>query len=145
MKAVIQRVRRASVLLESGQKREIGFGLLTLLAIQKGDDEAKLRRLIQKIISIRIFDGEEEKKKRSLLEVKGEHLIISQFTLLGDFQKGTRASYEKAEKPEAAKVLYLKSLELSQSLGVPTQSGEFQTMMEVEVVNIGPMTYCLEV
>lgn len=144
MKAVIQRVLSANVEIGGKNHSAIGPGLLTLLGVEKGDNPEKLQKLIKKILSLRIFEDEHGKMNRSLLDIKGEHLIVSQFTLLGSCHKGNRPSFENAEAPQKAKILYLKSLEISQSLGAPTQAGEFQAPMKIQLLNDGPVTFFLE-
>jgi D-tyrosyl-tRNA(Tyr) deacylase len=145
MKAVIQRVKSAEVHVDGKSVSKIEHGILTLLGIAKGDDEAKLKKLIQKICELRIFEDPQGKMNLSLAEVQGSHLIVSQFTLLGDCTSGRRPSFIQAEKPEIAKSLYEKSLEFSQSLGIPTFGGIFQADMKISLLNDGPVTFVIEV
>jgi len=145
MKAVVQRVQRASVTVDGQMISSIGPGLLTLLGVAKGDSEEQLQKLITKITALRIFPDEEGKMNKSLKDIQGEHLIISQFTLLGDASKGNRPSFIGAEAPDIAEVLYNKSLELSRAHGVPTQGGKFGADMKVDILNDGPVTLLIEV
>jgi len=145
MRAVIQRVKEAEVVVEDQSVSRIGPGLLTLLGVEVGDDEAKARKLIQKICELRIFGDEEDKMNRSLIDVQGEHLIVSQFTLAADCSSGRRPSFITAERPDRAKVLYELSLKASSDLGVITSGGVFQADMKVRLVNDGPVTFILEV
>lgn len=145
MKAVVQRVKRARVLVDGREVSSIEKGLLTLLGIARGDDEAKLSKLITKICDLRIFEDSAGKMNLSLKEVSGAHLIVSQFTLLGDCSQGRRPSFINAETPEQARMLYERALELSIAAGVKTFGGVFQAHMEVELVNDGPVTMLLEV
>ena len=145
MKAVVQRVKRASVKVGSKNVSAIENGLLTLLGIAKGDDEAKVVKIVDKICHLRIFEDENGKLNKSLKDVGGAHLIVSQFTLLGDSSRGNRPGFTDAEAPEKAKSLYERALELSQRQGVPTSGGEFRAHMEVELVNDGPVTLIIEV
>jgi len=145
MRAVIQRVKRAQVMVDGAKVSEIGAGIVTLLGIFKGDQEdPQLKKLIQKICELRIFEDENGKMNRSLLEIKGSHLIVSQFTLAGDTSSGRRPSFIEAEKPEIAKSMYERALSISSSLGVPTFGGVFQADMKVELVNDGPVTFVID-
>lgn len=145
MKAVVQRVQKASVTVDGQQISKIGPGLLTLLGVAKGDNQEQLQKLITKICALRIFPDEEGKMNKSLKDIQGEHLIVSQFTLLGDASKGNRPSFIGAEAPDLAEALYNMSLELSRAQGVPTQGGKFGADMKVEILNDGPVTLLLEV
>ncbi len=145
MKAVVQRVLSASVTVDGHKISAIGPGFLTLLGVAKGDTEAQLQKLITKIAALRIFPDAEGKMNLSLKDIGGEHLLVSQFTLLGDASKGNRPSFIGAEAPELAEPLYNKALELSQSLGLPTQGGKFGADMKIELLNDGPVTLILEV
>lgn len=145
MKAVVQRVQHASVTVDGQIISKIGPGLLTLLGVAKGDNEEQLQKLITKICALRIFPDDEGKMNKSLKDIQGEHLIVSQFTLLGDAAKGNRPSFIGAEVPALAEALYNKSLELSGAQGIPTQGGQFGANMKVEILNDGPVTLLLEV
>lgn len=144
MKAVIQRVRQACVVIDGKEVSSINQGIVTLLGVAKGDSEEAAQKLIRKICELRIFEDEQGKMNRSLQEVGGSHLIVSQFTLLGDCSTGRRPSFTGAERPEAAKALYERALEISRSLGVSTAGGVFQADMKVSLVNDGPVTLILE-
>jgi D-aminoacyl-tRNA deacylase len=144
MKAVIQRVRSAKVVVEGQTLGEIGKGILTLLGVGLGDTEKELEWMIQKIAKLRIFEDEQGKMNRSLLDTAGEHLIVSQFTLYADTRKGNRPSFISAAPPEVAKPMYEKALELSRGLGIKTAGGQFQAYMDVSLLNDGPVTIILE-
>lgn len=145
MKALIQRVKNARVEVDSQTVGEIGMGLLTFLGIEKGDQEECLSKMIHKILNLRIFEDDQGKMSCSLLDIGGEHLLVSQFTLAGDCSQGRRPSFLSAAPPSEAKPLYEKALQLSQELGVKTEGGQFQAMMEVSLINHGPATFWLEV
>lgn len=145
MKAVIQRVKQASVTVDGKVVSQIEHGILTLLGVAKGDDETKLQKLISKICELRIFEDDAGKMNLALKDVKGSHLIVSQFTLLGDCSQGRRPSFIGAENPDRAKELYEKALKISQDLGIPTAGGVFQADMKVGLVNDGPVTFILEI
>lgn len=144
MKSVIQRVKRAEVRVDGKVVSQIGPGIMTLLGIYKGDREEQLRKMVQKICELRIFEDENGKMNRSLIDSKGSHLIVSQFTLAGDTTSGRRPSFINAESPDLAKPMYERALQLSADLGVPTFGGIFQAEMEVDLVNDGPVTFVLE-
>lgn len=145
MKAVVQRVQRASVTVDGKKISDIEKGYLTLLGVAKGDSEEQLQKLIAKIVALRIFPDENGKMNLSLKDIGGSHLIVSQFTLLGDASKGNRPSFIGAESPEIANRLYEKALELSRAQGVPTCGGVFGADMKVELLNDGPVTLIVEV
>ena len=144
MKAIIQRVKHASVTAHGTQISQIGPGILTLLGVAKGDTEEQLEKTINKILKLRIFPDENGKMNKSLSDIQGEHLIVSQFTLMGNCQKGNRPGFDQSELPEKANQLYEKAIELSNSLGVKTLGGSFGAMMDVELLNDGPVTFILE-
>ncbi len=144
MRAVIQRVSAAEVMVDGASVSRIGPGLLTLLGIQVGDDEAKLEKMIRKICELRIFADDAGKMNRSLADISGEHLIVSQFTLAADCSSGRRPSFTTAERPDRAKELYEHAIRLSEGLGVRTRGGVFQADMKVSLVNDGPVTFILE-
>jgi D-tyrosyl-tRNA(Tyr) deacylase len=144
MKAVIQRVKHAGVVVDGREVSRIGAGILTLLGIAKGDTEAQLSKLIAKICDLRIFEDAQGKMNLSLKEVNGAHLIVSQFTLLGDCSTGRRPSFTNAESPDRAKILYEEALKLSHAHGVQTMGGVFQADMKVDLLNDGPVTFILE-
>lgn len=144
MKAVIQRVQRASVEVEGERVAEIGPGLLTLLGIAVGDTEAQLEKMMSKIIDLRIFPDDQGKMNFGLKDIDGEHLIVSQFTLLGDCRKGRRPHFMNAEAPERAQDLYERSLRLSREAGVRTLGGVFASDMKIDLLNDGPVTMIIE-
>lgn len=144
MKAVIQRVLSASVTVDGKRASSIERGILTLLGIQKGDSEELVSKMMEKIVNLRIFEDDAGKMNRSLMDIQGEHLIVSQFTLLGDCEKGRRPSFIEAEEPTRAKSLYESALKKSESLGAKTVGGIFQADMKVALVNDGPVTFILE-
>ncbi len=145
MKAVIQRVLHASVMVDGEMVSEIGPGIFTLLGVMKGDTGAQVDRLVKKICELRIFSDAEGKMNRSLLDTGYAHLIVSQFTLAGDCTSGRRPSFVMAEKPELAKILYEKAIQVSREQKVPTEGGVFQADMKVSLLNDGPVTLVLEV
>ncbi len=145
MKAVVQRVKKASVSVDGEVISSIENGLLTLLGVAKGDDEQKLKKLMEKICALRIFEDEQGKMNLSLKDRGGSHLIVSQFTLLGDTSKGARPSFINAESAELARAMYERALIVSSELGVPTLGGKFQAHMEVSLVNDGPVTILFEI
>ncbi len=145
MIAVIQRVSKAAVYIEDNKKGAIGKGLLVLLGIEDADGDEDINWLGRKIVNLRIFDDEAGVMNKSVLDTGGEVLIISQFTLHASTKKGNRPSYIKAAKPEVAIPLYEKFVErLRQELGKPVQTGSFGAMMDVELVNSGPVTIIID-
>lgn len=140
MKAVVQRVARAS----STPGGSIGPGLVVLLGIADGDDEAQLVRLAEKIARLRIFQNDDGKFDRSLLDVRGAALVVSQFTLIADTAKGNRPSFSHAARPEVAEPLYEQFCGALREAGVPVETGVFGARMDVELVNDGPVTIVLE-
>ena len=143
MLAVIQRVSSASVDVTERQYRaEIGAGLLILLGVEKGDNEAEAAWLAEKCANLRIFEDVAGKMNLALLDVKGSALVISQFTLAGDCRRGRRPGFDKAAPPELAEPLYEKFCEFLESRqGVPVQRGIFRATMKVTLVNEGPVTF----
>lgn len=144
MRAVVQRVTKARVLVENKTIGEIGKGLVVLLGIGPEDNEKDIEYLAKKIIGLRIFDDQDGKMNISLREVEGELLVISQFTLYGDCRKGKRPSYAKAARPETAEIIYEKFVEYCRATGVKVETGRFQAMMLVEINNDGPVTLILD-
>jgi len=144
MRAVIQRVKEAKVKIKNEMVGQIGKGLLVLLGIKDGDTEKDTRFLAEKILNLRIFPDKQGKMNLSLLDAKGEILIVSQFTLYGDCKKGRRPSFLEAAPPETAKTLYEKFINEIKKSGLKTQTGKFGAFMEVELINDGPVTLILE-
>ena len=144
MKAVIQRVSRGSVRVAGEIVSQIGPGLLILLGIGPADTVAVVEQMAQKIVHLRIFEDEEGKMNLSVLDVKREALVVSQFTLYADTSRGRRPSFINAAKPDLAEPLVTSFAQQMASLGVPTQMGVFGAHMAVELVNDGPVTIVLE-
>lgn len=144
MKALIQRVKRASVTIEGEIYSEIGKGMLILLGVEKRDTQENAKKLADKLINFRIFDDENGKMNLSLLDVKGEILVVSQFTLAADCKKGTRPSFDSAAPPDAANELYEYFVSLISKYGLAVKTGKFQAMMDVSLVNDGPVTFMIE-
>ena len=144
MRAVIQRVKEAKVVVEEKTVGEIGHGLLVFLGVEQADEIEDAEYLVSKIINLRIFKDDEQKFNRSLVDVKGEMLVVSQFTLLGDCRKGRRPSFSDAAPPEKAQKLYEDFMELVTKNNITVASGEFQAMMDVSLVNDGPVTMLLD-
>lgn len=144
MRCVIQRVARATVTVNGRAVAHIGPGVVILLGIGHGDGEAQARYLVEKIANLRIFEDEQGKINRSLLEVKGEAIVVSQFTLYADTRKGRRPSFTDAAVPELASPLVDRFASLLEEQGVPTQTGEFGAHMLVEIANDGPVTIWME-
>jgi D-tyrosyl-tRNA(Tyr) deacylase len=144
MRIVLQRVKSGRVLVAGHAVAEIGVGLVILLGIGPGDGEEQARLLADKLAHLRIFEDEQGKMNRSLLEVGGQAIVVSQFTLYADTRKGRRPSFTDAALPKAARPLVERFTHLLGELGVPTQTGEFGAHMQVEIVNDGPVTIWLE-
>ena len=144
MRLVIQRVKSGRVLVAGHTAAEIGMGLVILIGIGPRDGEQQAGQLADKITHLRIFEDELGKMNRSLLEVGGQAIVVSQFTLYADTRKGRRPSFTDAALPEAARPLVERFAQLLRELGVPTQTGEFGAHMQVEIVNDGPVTIWLE-
>jgi D-aminoacyl-tRNA deacylase len=144
MRALLQRVSRASVTVEDKVISQIGKGLVILLGIGHGDEEAQVTFLAEKITNLRIFEDEQGKTNLSVLDVKGEALVVSQFTLYADTRKGRRPSFIDAALPDIAEPLVNRFVERLRGLGVPTQTGQFGAHMLVEIHNDGPVTIWLE-
>jgi D-aminoacyl-tRNA deacylase len=144
MKAVIQRVTKASVHVEGNTVGQIGSGLLVLLGVAKDDGETDSRYLVEKIRTLRIFSDEQGKMNRSLVDVEGSVLLVSQFTLLGRTANGRRPSFDEAAPPEEAKRLYEQVVAGLQHLGTHVETGVFGADMQVELLNDGPVTLVLD-
>ncbi|HBG49075.1 MAG TPA: D-tyrosyl-tRNA(Tyr) deacylase [Cyanobacteria bacterium UBA9971] len=143
MKAVIQRVKKASVTINNELYSEIGQGILVLLGIEKGDTFEQAEFLADKIANLRIFEDENEKMNLSLFDKKGEILVVSQFTLAADCKKGKRPSFDNAAKPDTAVPLYEKFVEFLENHNIPVKTGQFGSMMDVGLINDGPVTFIL--
>ena len=144
MKAVVQRVKKSHVVVDNTIVSHIGNGLMVLLGVQDNDTQKDADFLVEKIINLRIFEDENDRMNISLKDVKGELLVVSQFTLLGDCRKGRKPSYIKAAPPEKANDLYEYFISRAIELGVVTKSGVFQAMMDVSLINQGPVTLLLD-
>ncbi len=144
MRAVVQRVQRGRVSVDGKTIAEIGSGLVILLGVAPEDGEENAAALARKIAMLRIFEDDQEKMNLSLLEVKGEAIVVSQFTLFADTRKGNRPSFVAAAPPEIARPLADRFADLLAAQGVPTQRGEFGAHMLVEIENDGPVTIWLE-
>lgn len=144
MKAVLQRVLRAKVTVGDELVGQIGQGLLVLLGVEQGDAEADAQQLAGKTVALRIFDDADGKLNLSLADVGGAVLVVSQFTLLGDCRKGRRPSFLQAAPPELAQRLYETFIAALAVQGIPVATGRFRAMMQVELVNDGPVTLILE-
>jgi D-aminoacyl-tRNA deacylase len=144
MKAVVQRVSRARVTVGGEVVGEIGAGLSVLLGIARGDDGTAADRLAAKVAQLRIFENDEGRFDRSLLDVHGEALVVSQFTLIADTAKGNRPSFIDAAPPDEAEPLYETFCEALRGFGIDVATGSFGARMEVELVNDGPVTIVLD-
>lgn len=144
MRALIQRVSQASVIVNGRTISSIGKGLLILLGVGHGDGEEQARFLAEKTANLRIFEDEQGKTNLSILDVKGEAIVVSQFTLYANTQKGRRPSFIEAALPDVAEPLVTRFSELLRRHGVPTQTGQFGAHMDVEIHNDGPVTIWLE-
>ncbi len=144
MIAVVQRVSSSSVTVHDEVVGKIGKGLNILLGVKKGDKKEDIAKLVNKIANLRIFCDEEGKMNLSLLDIEGEALIISQFTLAGNVKKGRRPSFDSSEKPEIAKAMYEQFVKEFESLGVHTQTGVFGANMDVDIHNDGPVTFIVD-
>lgn len=144
MRAVVQRVSRAKVTVASGVTGEIGLGLLVLLGVGVEDAAADADYLADKILGLRIFEDEGGKMNRSVVDVGGAVLVVSQFTLHGDVRKGKRPSFDDAARPDKACRLYEYFVERIRATGMRCETGRFQEMMQVELVNEGPVTILLD-
>ncbi|HEY6347945.1 MAG TPA: D-aminoacyl-tRNA deacylase [Candidatus Angelobacter sp.] len=144
MRAVVQRVSRCRVTVAGETIGEIGAGVLVLLGVGKADGEAAAAYLAEKIIGLRIFEDDAGKMNLSVLEKHGAVLVVSQFTLYGDVRRGKRPSFDAAARPEEARRLYEYFVERIRAAGLRCETGEFQAMMDVELVNDGPVTIMLD-
>jgi len=144
VRAVIQRVSGARVLIEGQEYSRIGAGILVLLGVEKEDNTEDAQLLARRIVELRIFEDEAGKMNRSVANEGGQILAVSQFTLLGDCRKGRRPSFDPAAPPDIARTLYEQFVKEVDRLGVPVATGVFQAMMDVELTNQGPVTFILD-
>jgi len=144
MRAVVQRVSRASVKVENELAGEIGLGLLVLLGVASEDSEADADYLAEKIAGLRIFEDDAGKMNLSVMDVGGAVLAVSQFTLFGDVRRGKRPSFDAAARPERARELYEYFVGRVRKAGLRCETGRFQEVMEVELINSGPVTILVD-
>ena len=144
MRAVIQRVTRAKVTVNGRQTGNISEGLMVLVGVHRDDSDKDVTWMADKLVHLRIFEDQDGQMNRSLLDSGGEILIVSQFTLLGDCRKGRRPSWSSAAPPDLANTLYLQLVQAVKTYGVNTATGEFQSMMNVSLVNNGPVTLLID-
>ena len=144
MRIILQRVKEARVEVDSEVIGQIGKGVLILLGAGKEDTQQDVEYLVEKILGLRIFEDESGKMNLSVTDIGGELLVVSQFTLYGDCRKGRRPSFDKAAPPEVAESLYNHFVERIRDFGVPVKTGKFRAMMDVHLVNWGPVTLMLD-
>lgn len=144
MRAVVQRVKSSAVTVDNETIGNIGNGLLVLLGVAKTDDSDDAEYLAEKIANLRIFEDENSKMNRSLIDIGGEMLVVSQFTLLGDCKKGRRPSFVNAAEPGLAKELYEQFVIKVREYGVSVKTGRFRALMDVSLINYGPVTFIVE-
>ncbi len=144
MRAVVQRVKSASVTVDGERVSEIGAGVLIFLGVAHEDTTTELEYIANKVANLRIFEDAAGKMNCSLLETGGAALVVSQFTLYGDCRKGRRPSFINAARPEVANALYEEFITALEKRNVPTQGGTFQAMMDVQLINDGPVTILLD-
>ena len=144
MRAVVQRVSSAHVTVHGHEIGKIGRGLLVFVAVGIGDDKADVAYLADKILGLRLFEDDNGKMNLSLVDTGGDVLVVSQFTLLGDCRRGRRPSFDRAEIPKKAREIYGNFVASLRATGVKVETGEFQAVMDVELVNDGPVTLLLD-
>ncbi|MEX1136066.1 MAG: D-aminoacyl-tRNA deacylase [Balneolales bacterium] len=145
MKVVVQRVSQASVKVDHEITGKIGKGLLLLVAVHKNDDTEEMKWVADKIAKLRVFEDEEGKMNKSVLDISGELLVVSQFTLYGEVKKGTRPSFIESAQPEKAEDLYDEMIQYwENNYGIDVETGRFAAMMDVSLVNDGPVTLIIE-
>ena len=144
MRAVVQRVRSARVTAETRELGRIGRGLLVFVGVGREDTQTDIDYIVGKIRQLRVFEDADGKMNRSLVDVDGDVLVVSQFTLYGDCRRGRRPSFDAAASPAAARATYESLVDALRRSGVTVRTGEFQAMMDVELVNDGPVTLMLD-
>ncbi len=145
MRAVIQRVKSSSVRVGNKKVGKIENGLLVFLAIHKKDNTDKIKKLVEKTVNLRVFEDDKEKMNLSVKDIKGSILVISQFTLYGDCKKGNRPSFINSADPQKAKLYYEKAVALLKEKNIHIETGSFGEMMEVSIINDGPVTLIIDV
>ena len=143
MIALLQKVSQVGVSVNGEKISEIKRGLLVFLGVEKQDSEKDIEYLINKIVNLRIFEDDNSKMNLSVKDIKGEIMIVSEFTLTGDCKKGLKPSFDKAMPPDEAEKLYGKFVELMKKTGIPTKEGAFRSFMHVFLINEGPVTFIL--
>ncbi len=141
MKILIQRVKEASVKVDSELVSEIGQGILVFIGVEKSDSCENVEKAVKKVLNLRIFPDDNGKMNKSLIDIQGEMLIVSQFTLCGDCKKGTRPSFDNSARPEIAQKLYEEFVNNIKNAGIKTGTGIFGAMMDVSLINDGPVTF----
>ena len=144
MKVLIQRVKEASVTIDGKLYSKINYGLLAFVGIEKGDRSNLIEKMANKLVNLRIFSDGNDKMNKSILDISGEMLIVSQFTLCGSCKKGTRPSFDGSAPPDTALKLYEEFIEKVKFYNIPTAVGQFGAMMDVALINDGPVTFMLE-
>ena len=144
MRAVVQRVKEASVTVDGTLKQSIGTGLLVFVGVEKGDKDEDIEFIASKVLGLRIFEDSQGKMNLSVLDKDGSLLVISQFTLLADARRGRRPSFNLAENPEQAKATFNQLVNLFEKTNIKVGTGEFQEMMDIGLVNDGPVTILLD-
>ena len=144
MIGLIQRVKEASVTIDNNLHSKIGAGILVLYGVEKGDTKDSADRIANKISKLRIFEDENGKMNKSIIDIQGEVMVVSQFTLAGDCKKGTRPSFDNAEAPDKANEMYEYFIQQLTNEGLKVQTGVFGAMMEVGLINDGPVTFILK-
>lgn len=144
MRAVVQRVKEASVTVDGVLTERIGAGLLVFVGVEKGDGDKEIELISDKVLGLRIFEDEDKKMNLSVVDTQGALLLVSQFTLLGDARKGRRPSFNRAERPERAKETFDQLTFKLRESAVPVKTGEFQEMMDIGLINDGPVTILID-
>ena len=144
MRSVVQRVKRASVIVNGETVGKISAGLLVLLGVGQDDGEKDITWMVDKLVGLRVFEDELGKMNRSVQDIGGDILMVSQFTLYGDCRSGKRPSFTTAAPPERAKALFERIIDATRSRGLKVETGVFQADMEVELINDGPVTLLLD-